>query len=164
MSILVSPILKSSLITSCFQKLLKTAQIVPIFRANDRSNLNNYRRISMLLVFSKVFQGIVHKQIQNYIDNFDFSSPSQFRFRHFLATFRAVSYTLQHFYNNLYNGSVVFSIFFGSRKVFWLCGSWSLLKKLSRYGVKGIVSECYRTCLADTKKFTSLNGYSSRLF
>ena len=63
----LSIILNNSLTNRCFPKSLKTARVVQIFKAGDRSNLNNYRRISILPIFSKNFERIVHKQLHSYL-------------------------------------------------------------------------------------------------
>ena len=115
---LLTTILNKSLTTGCFPNSLKIARVVPIFKAGDRSFLNNYRPISILPVFSKIFEKIVHSQLQSYLDHFEILDPSQFGFRPHLSTSRAVSNNLQYIYNNLDNGSVVVSIFLDFAKAF----------------------------------------------
>ena len=46
-----------------FPSRLKIAKIVPIYKAGDKTNLTNYRPISMLSCFSKLLEKIVQKQI-----------------------------------------------------------------------------------------------------
>ena len=119
---LISPLLtitlNKSLTTGCFPKSLKTARVVPIFKAGNRSNLNNYRPTSILPIFNKIFERVVHNQLQSYLDDFKILDSSQFGFRPHLSISRAVSNSLQLIYNNLYNGSVVVSIFLDFVKTF----------------------------------------------
>ena len=91
---------------------------MPIIKAGERRDLNNYRPISILPVFSKIFESNVHKQIQSYKDQFELFDSSQFRFRPHLSTPRAVSSSLQYIYNNSDNGSVVVSKILDSQKRF----------------------------------------------
>ena len=79
--------------------------VFPIFEAGDRSNLNTYRPVSVLPIFSKFFERIVKFFVSSHIG-----------FRPNLSASRAVSNTLQFIYNNSDDGSVVVSIFFGLRK------------------------------------------------
>ena len=56
-----------------YPDIKKPAQVVRIFKTDDRNNLTNYRPISILPAFSKVFQKIVHKQVQSYLGLLSFS-------------------------------------------------------------------------------------------
>ena len=46
-----------------FPSELKLARVVPIFKAGDSSALSNYRPISVLTFFAKVFEKIVYNKI-----------------------------------------------------------------------------------------------------
>ncbi|KAI0211103.1 hypothetical protein LSAT2_004079, partial [Lamellibrachia satsuma] len=41
--------------------------IVPVFKNGDTSLVNNYRPISVLPVFSKVFERLIYNRLINYI-------------------------------------------------------------------------------------------------
>ncbi len=45
---------------------MKKAEISPIFKKNDDLNKNNYTPISILVVFSKVFETIIAQQLMEY--------------------------------------------------------------------------------------------------
>ena len=137
---MLSIILNNSLTTGCFPNSLKTVRVIPLFNVGDRSNLNNYRSISNLPILSKIFDRIVHKQLQSYLDHFNFLVSSQFGFRPRLLTSHAVSYTLQYIYNNLDNGSVVVLIFLDFTKAFDCVDHVILFKKkLSKYGIRELL-------------------------
>ena len=57
---LVSPLLtyimNRSLTSGSFPQFLKIARVIPIFNAGDANQLGNYRPISFLLIFSKIFE------------------------------------------------------------------------------------------------------------
>ena len=56
-----------SMSTGIFPDQLKLAKVVPIFKSGDVHLCNNYRPISVLPVFSKVFERIIHKRIYNFL-------------------------------------------------------------------------------------------------
>ena len=91
---LVSPlltiILNRSPISGYFTKSLKTARVVSIFKAGDRSNLNNYRPVFILPVFSKIVERIVHNQLKSCLDHLELLDSSQFGLIPHLSTSRAV--------------------------------------------------------------------------
>ena len=47
---------------------LKIAKVVPIFKSGDTSTFSNYRPISILSFFSKIFEKIMYNHIVNFMD------------------------------------------------------------------------------------------------
>ena len=82
---LVSPLLtyimNRSLTSGSFPQFLKIARVIPIFKAGDRNQLGNYRPISILPIFSKIFEKIVFKQLYSFLNKFDLLHSAQFGFR-----------------------------------------------------------------------------------
>ncbi|XP_065668048.1 uncharacterized protein LOC136088287 [Hydra vulgaris] len=50
---------------------LKIARITPIFKSGDNSNISNYRPISILPCFSKLFERIMYKRFFNHLSEND---------------------------------------------------------------------------------------------
>ncbi len=44
------------------------AHVFPIFKIKDEFTKENYRPISVLCVFSKIFESVLDDQLQNYFD------------------------------------------------------------------------------------------------
>ena len=53
--------------TGYFPKVLKTAEVVPIFKKGERELCSNYRPISILNPFAKLFEKCLLDQLNNYI-------------------------------------------------------------------------------------------------
>ena len=47
---------------------MKSANITPVFKKNDRTDKTNYRPVSVLLSLSKVFERWIYKQLSVYFD------------------------------------------------------------------------------------------------
>ena len=60
-----------------FPNELENADVTLIFKKDDATKAKNYRSVSVLPVVSKVFERIMHKQINEYINQF--LSPSYIR-------------------------------------------------------------------------------------
>ena len=56
-------LINSSLKSGVFPSELKLARVVPILKAGDSSDLTNYRPISVLTFFAKVFEKIVYNKV-----------------------------------------------------------------------------------------------------
>ena len=53
-------IINQSITTIIFPENLKIAKVVPIYKKDDQSQINNYRPISVLPVISKIFENAMH--------------------------------------------------------------------------------------------------------
>ena len=61
-----------------FPQVLKTADVNPHFKDDDRTAKENYRPVSNLLVLSKVYEGIMKDQITEHMH--EFLSPYLFAY------------------------------------------------------------------------------------
>ncbi|XP_065664787.1 uncharacterized protein LOC136086417 [Hydra vulgaris] len=74
-------ILKLSLNSGIFPDVLKLAKVIPLYKCNDHSDISNYRPISILSVFSKLFERVVYNRIYDYFIKNNFFYPNQFGFQ-----------------------------------------------------------------------------------
>ena len=86
-SIIVSPlthIINLSIIQGVVPDDLKIARVVPLFKKNDKTEVGNYRPVSILSIISKVVEKVVYEQIETYLDEkkllYDFQSGFRGRF------------------------------------------------------------------------------------
>ena len=74
-------IINSSFSEGCFPKHLQIARVVPIFKGGDKVIHTNFRPISILPSFSKIFEKIVANRLMDYLTKFSLLSPNQYGFR-----------------------------------------------------------------------------------
>ena len=60
---------------------LKTARVVPIFKKGNMTDLGNYRPISIITSFAKIFERLMYIKLQSYLDKNDILFCNQFGFR-----------------------------------------------------------------------------------
>ena len=48
----------------------KTATVRPIFKKDDRTKVKNYRPLSLLNIFSKIYERFLHENLTNYVNCF----------------------------------------------------------------------------------------------
>ena len=66
---LLGHVINLSLIQGIVPNDLKsTTRIVPLFKKIDKTEVGNYRPVSILSIISKVFERVVYDQIQTYLD------------------------------------------------------------------------------------------------
>ena len=84
-NVIISPILtvifNRCITEGIFPDDLKIAQITPIFKKGFKALCGNYRPISVLSPFSKIFEKYLHKQISAYLLKNKLIAPHQYGFR-----------------------------------------------------------------------------------
>ena len=83
-------IINRSIETGLFPSAWKTAKVFPLFKANDRSDPNNYRPISVLPVISKICERIVYDQLYSYLIEHNLLTKYQSGFRSLHSTVTAL--------------------------------------------------------------------------
>ena len=64
----MSHVINLSLIQGTIPDDLKSARVVPLFKKNDRTEVGNYRPVSILSITSKIFERVVYDQVESYLD------------------------------------------------------------------------------------------------
>ena len=63
----VSDIFNRCLTEGVYPDSLKVAEVIPIFKKGDRNKTTNYRPISLLSQFNKVFEKLLYTRIYSYL-------------------------------------------------------------------------------------------------
>ena len=79
---------------------LKTAKVVPVFKSGDAHEFTNYRPISLLSSFSKLFEKIIAKQMVMYMNKLKILYVHQYGFRKGHNT----THPVLQFLNKIYHG------------------------------------------------------------
>ena len=113
-----SPYNQSSLPNGIFTDALKRAKVIPLHKGGSMLEIENYRPISILPLFSKIFEKIVHKRLYDHLMKTGMLSESQFCFRKGHSTSDAV-YSLCDTVNKCFvRGEIPLTIFIDFRKAF----------------------------------------------
>ena len=83
-------IFNCSIATGIFPEDWKISKVIPLFKQGDRSDLNNYRPISIIPVIAKVFERVVYDQIFAFLNENKLLSPHQSGFRCLHSTVTAL--------------------------------------------------------------------------
>ena len=73
-------IINLSLTQGIFPRELKIASVIPIHKGGDEMLMNNYRPISILSVFSKIFERIIYKRVVSFLESNKILYELQFGF------------------------------------------------------------------------------------
>ena len=64
-----------------FPDINKIAKVIPIYKDGSMKDINNYRPISLLPIFSKIMEIIVAVRLNNFLELHSVIFPNQFGFR-----------------------------------------------------------------------------------
>ena len=152
-----------SLVDGIFPTNLKIAKIVPIFKNGNASTVSNYRPISILSVFSKVFEKIVHARLEKYLFENAILHNNQFGFRSKLSTCMALLELVDKLTASVDAGEITVGLFIDLAKAFDTVDHSILLSKLQHYGIRGTALQWFRSYLSDRKQCVTIDGHESGL-
>ena len=79
-SISLSAIINNSFENGIFPNLLKSAQVIPVFKNGSRLSCNNYRPISLLSNIGKIIEKLLRKRLNHVLEQLDVFYALQFGF------------------------------------------------------------------------------------
>ena len=143
----LSPVL-AILFNACFDfrifpTCLKTAKVVPAYKAGDKNQVTNYRPILILSIFSKILEKLVHTRTLSFLKCHSVLAHTQYGFRPKYSNLHALlditNSALDNIEKKLYTGLV----FLDLTKAFDTVNYSILLYKLERNGIRGIVNNFF---------------------
>jgi hypothetical protein len=144
-----------------FPDELKVARLVLIHKGGSKSDPNNYRAISVLPTFSKVFETIIKIRINEHLDSNNFINVNQFGFQESSNTTSAGLNLIEHLYNNIDNKLKNSALFIDVRKAFDSVDHKILLRKLFFIGFRDKAFDVLESYLSNRKQFVDMNGIQS---
>ena len=154
----LSKIYNLSLLTGCFPNKLKVAKVTPIFKADDRQCVSNYRPISVLPFFSKILEKIMYNRLMSFFTKYNILTEKQFGFREQLSTYLALLSLIDTITNELDAHKFSLGIFIDLSKAFDTLDHNILLSKLAHYGIRGIINDWFHSYLSDRLQFVSIGS------
>ena len=142
---------------------LKIAKVIPVYKKGSKHTVGNYRPISLLSVFDKILEKIMHARLYNYLNSNNLLYSYQFGFRRNHSTGLALIDVVDQIYQSLDNHEKVIGIYLDLQKAFDTVDHTILLAKLYHYGIRGNVYEWFKDYLSDRKQYVCISGINSEL-
>ena len=150
--------------TGIFPDELKLGKISPIYKKDDEELLKNYRPVSTLPIFGKIFEKNIYSRLYSYFSTQNILNNTQFGFRKAHSTSHALNYSINHIQEALKNKEHVLGIFIDLSKAFDTIDHNTLLTKLEMYGVRGNILMLIQSYLTNRYQYVSiLNEKSEKL-
>ena len=154
-------IINTSFSTGVFPDVLKVAKVLPLHKGGSTEDLNNFRPISLLSIFDKIIEKLMHKNLYEFLELNNILYANQFGFRKKNSTAHALMEITERIKESIDNSNYGCGIFIDLRKAFDTVNHKILLTKLEHYGVRGVLLKWFESYLSNRKQYVFYNGMAS---
>ena len=159
-----STIINSSFESGIFPSQLKVAKVVPIHKAGSRLEVENYRPISLLSAFSKIFEKLMHKRLMAFLLNNKSLAEEQYGFRAGRSCEHALLDAQNTLVSSLHKKQISMLLLIDFSKAFDMVDHDILLNKLQHYGVRGTAHAWFKSYLSRRSQYVTIQGkYSTTM-
>ena len=145
-----------SLRENIFPEELKRSEVIPLYKKLDPLKKENYRPVSLLPHVSKVFERIIYKQINTYMEDKLSKYLTGFRKSH--GTQHLLVTMLEKWKKAVDNGEYVSALFLDLSKAFDTINHDLLLAKLKAYGFSPNALKLMHSYLNNRKQQVQINN------
>ena len=142
-------------------KLKMAIKIIQIFKADDESDPNNYRPISLLSSFNRIFEKLMYTRTNSFIDKEGILCSSQYGFRQKHSAEHAILDIVNKIQSDMDKGHFSCGVFIDLQKAFDTVNHDILLQKLDYCGFRGIISEWFSSYLRQRTPVTIVESQTS---
>jgi hypothetical protein len=154
-------IFNNCVLQGVFPKSLKSSVVIPLYKKSSKLDANNYRPISNLSPFSKIFEKGMKSRIIKYLDKINFLSPYQFGFRKKLSTELALEKFTTEILKGLNDSKCCAALFIDITKAFDMVDHNLLLRKLELAGFRGNILNWFKSFLSGRTQRVNIKNFLS---
>ena len=144
-----------------FPQIFKTGKITSIFKKGNKELLENYRHVSVLPIFGKIFEKILNNRLYNFFTKENVLSKNQYEFRKRHSTVHALHSSVRMIELARQNKLHAVGIFIDISKAFDTLDHSIMLEKLNNYGIRGIANNLLGSYLKGRFQYTNCDGENS---
>ena len=134
---------------------------MPLFKGGDRTNVSNYRPVSLLPLPGKLLEKIMHRRLMDYTNGHNLLNENQGGFRPGHATIETGNELVDDIALNINNLEDTLVTFIDFKKAFDTMDHQILINKLDRIGIKGKNLLWLKSYLANRTQATIANNIIS---
>lgn len=148
-----------SLEQGTFPENLKLSIVKPLFKKGSSNQINNYRPVSLLTIFSKIYEKVMYKRLYSFVESYNIISDEQNGFRKNKSTSLAAFNLVKNVTDALDRKNPVSVIFMDMSKAFDFVCHDRLLQKLQMYGIRGPAYNWIQSYLTGRTQCVEISKY-----
>ena len=145
-----------------FPDLLKTSNVIPIFKRGENQDYNNYQPISLISNLSKLMEKIVHPRLYSFLEKNSLLFERQYGFRNKLSTNHALIDITSKIQTACDKGISACSAYVDFKKAFDTTNHDFSLNKLNYYNIRGTELKCFKKYVKGQQQHTTVNSSFSK--
>ena len=157
----LSYIFNKCLSTGNYPKQLKVAQVIPIYKKGPKDECINYRPISILGAWNKIFEKMLFVRLYGFFTKFNVLTPHQYGFVKGSSTDLAIYDLIEKKLSSKMLKKSSCTIYLDISKAFDTVPRDILLKKLNHFGIRGPALNILKSYLSDRHQYSLVNGILS---
>ena len=157
----LAKIINSSFTEGVFPTQLKTARVAPVHKGGSKTDVSNYRPISLLASFSKIYEKLMHNRILNFLESNNSLFDMQYGFRPGRSCEHALLKAQSILLSSMSKRQISLLLLIDFSKAFDMVEHSILLNKLEHYGIRGNVLKWMTSYLDNRLQFVSIDGKNS---
>ena len=157
----IANIVNQSVCMGIFPSKLKHAKIIPIYKDGNVDEPSNYRPISLLSIFNRLFEKVMYNRLKSFLNKYNVLYESQYGFRERRSTDHAILDIVNKIQSYMDKGMFSCGVFIDLQKAFDTVDHAILLQKLCHYGVRGIVNDWFSSYLINRIQTTQIGSHVS---
>lgn len=151
-------IINASLSTGIFPVDLKMAKVKPLYKKGDNLNVENFRPVSNLDVFSKIYEMAVSDIVDMHMGGNNLYAQGQHGFRKNHSTNTAIAEFIDTVLEAIDKQKHVLAIFMDLSRAFDSVDYQILISKLYSYGFKGSILQWFFSYLHGRKQYVTIRN------
>ena len=154
----LASLINDSFSTGFYPTILKFAKVVPVHKGKSQLEVTNYRPISLLSIFNKIFEKLMHNRLVKFLDQHKIIFEHQFGFQKNKSTSIAILDVCSQLINAADDKQSSCCIFLDFAKAFDTVDHNILINKLDYYGIRGTALKWFESYLTNRTQKVCING------
>ena len=154
-------VISASLEQGIFPTKLKVAKVIPLHKGGSTTEISNYRPISLLSCFSKIYEKVMHKRLVTFLNENNIIFKSQYGFRAGHSCEHALLAAQHRISLALEKKQIALLLLIDFSKAFDMVDHEILLNKLEHYGIRGKYLNWFESYLSNRQHYVSVNNRES---
>ena len=140
-----------------YPEKFQLAKVIPIYKSAEKCNPSNYRPISLLNCFDKIFERLINNQLVNFINKHNVLFKYQYAFRAEHSTDFALIEMTDFIKMQIDSGNYAVALYIDLKKAFDTVDHSILLEKIKYYGIRGHGNNFFESYLGSRTQYVHCN-------